>query len=74
MNNEQVINTIVSESGCDNVNQLSKYLSEKYDYKISRQMLYQLKGTSTMTVTHILLREALSIANAYKSRVDEDKN
>ena len=43
----------------ENRNQLAAYLTEKYGVTISRQQVNQFQTTSAMTITHLLLREAL---------------
>ena len=60
LSNEEIINSLLLISGCDNHNQLAKYLTKKYGVNISRQSVQNFsKADSATTITAILLREAL---------------
>lgn len=50
----------MERAGVSNSNQLAEYLSEKYGVTITRQNVYQFKNSKSVTITSLLLREALS--------------
>ena len=57
--NLEIIDQILELTGCGNPNQLSKYLTEKYGVNITRQQVCQFQNSERLTITHLLLREAL---------------
>jgi ribosomal protein S24E len=59
LSNEEIINKLLIITGCDNHNQLAKYLTEKYGTTITRQTVHKFSQSNGTTITSILLREAL---------------
>ena len=59
--NEDILERLIKATGCENANQFASYLSKKYGMEITRQKLYQFKSAERVTVTHLLLREALDL-------------
>lgn len=59
LDNSEILDLIIKKTGCENDNQLAAYLTEKYGKEINRQNINQFKKSSSMTVTSMLLREAL---------------
>lgn len=57
--NAEIIKELLVITGCDNPNQLASYLAKKYDMKITRQTINQFGSSDSLTITSILLREAL---------------
>lgn len=62
ISNSEIINLLIEQSGCENPNQFAAYLTEKYGINISRQQVNQFQKSERLTITHLLLREALESA------------
>ena len=58
----EILQRIAELAGVENDNQLAAYLSKRYGCQVTRQQLSQFRRSTTNTVTHILLMEALSHA------------
>ena len=58
--NSEILDQLIEQSGCDNPNQFAKYLTEKYGIEISRQKVNQFQKSDRLTITHLLLREAMT--------------
>ena len=56
----ELLERVAKLAGVENDNQLAAYLSERYKCKVTRQQLSQFRRSTTNTVTHILLMEAIS--------------
>jgi len=59
LSNREIIDLIIEWSGVKNPSQLSHYLTEKYGVNINRQQINQFQKSEKLTITHLLLREAL---------------
>lgn len=59
LTSSQIIDHLIEQSGCENGNQFAAYLTEKYGVNISRQQINQFQNSDRVTITHLLLREAL---------------
>lgn len=60
--NSEIIQKFLELTGCKNTNQLATYLTEKYGVVITRQQINQFQKAERVTITHLLLREALENA------------
>ena len=58
----ELLKQVAKLAGVENDNQLAAYLSERYGCQVTRQQLSQFRRSTTNTVTHILLMEALNHA------------
>ena len=58
----ELLERVAKLAGVENDNQLAAYLSDRYGCQVTRQQLSQFRRSTTTTVTHILLMEALSHA------------
>ena len=58
----EILQRIAELAGVENDNQLAAYLSKRYGCQVTRQQLSHFRRSTTNTVTHILLMEALSHA------------
>ena len=58
----ELLKRVAKLAGVENDNQLAAYLSERYGCQVTRQQLSQFRRSTTNTVTHILLMEALNHA------------
>ena len=56
----ELLERVAKLAGVENDNQLAAYLSKRYGCQVTRQQLSQFRRSTTKTVTHILLMEALS--------------
>jgi len=59
LSNSEILDLLMDKSGCENDNQLAAYLTEKYGKKIDRKQVYQFRDSTSLTITSLLLREAL---------------
>ncbi len=59
LTNEQIITRLLILTGCENDNQLAGFLTKKYGKEITRQTIHKFKISKGVTITSILLREAL---------------
>ena len=59
LSNSDVLDHIIELTGVENDNQLAAYLTEKYGVRITRQQVAQFRRSERVTITHLLLREAL---------------
>ena len=59
LSNSEIIDLLIEQSGCENANQFAGYLSEKYGMEITRQKVKQFQNSTSLTITSLLLREAL---------------
>ena len=58
----ELLRRVAKLAGVENDNQLATYLSKRYGCQVTRQQLSQFRRSTTNTVTHILLMEALNHA------------
>ena len=63
----KLLEKIAKLTGVENDNQLAAYLSDRYGCQVTRQQLSQFRRSTTNTVTHVLLMEALSHAQQIKT-------
>ena len=56
----QLLARVAQLANVDNDNQLALYLSDRYGCQVTRQQLFQFRRSTTNTVTHLLLMEALN--------------
>ena len=56
----ELLERVARLAGVKNDNQLAAYLSDRYGCQVTRQQLSQFRRSTTNTVTHILLIEALN--------------
>lgn len=57
--NSKILDLLIEQSGCENPNQYAAYLTEKYGINITRQQVKQFQNSESLTITHLLLREAM---------------
>ena len=62
ISNSDILDKIIAQAGISNDNQLATYLTERYGVRITRQQVLQFRNSSSMTITHLLLREAIKNA------------
>lgn len=62
LSNSEIIDLLIEQSGCKNANQFACYLFEKYGMDITRQKINQFQNSSSLTITSLLLREAIESA------------
>lgn len=60
LTNAEIIDRLIEQAECENANQFAAYLTEKYGIEISRQQVSQFQKSDRLTITHLLLREALT--------------
>lgn len=59
ISNAEALERLIKKSGTENPNQYAAYLTEKYGINITRQQVKQFQNSERITITHLLLREAL---------------
>ena len=62
LSNSDVLDRVIRLAGVENDNQLAAYLTEQYGVTITRQQVAQFRRSNRVTITHLLLREALKHA------------
>lgn len=59
ISNASVLDRVIELTGVENDNQLAAYLTEQYGITITRQQVAQFRRSDRVTITHLLLREAI---------------
>ena len=57
MKNKQIVDLVIKKTGSKNRSQLAKFLTKKYDVKITRQQINQFENANALTITNLLLKE-----------------
>lgn len=59
LKNQEILEALKSQAGCKTDSEYARYLSDKYGVDIKRQQVNQFSKSERLTITHLLLREAL---------------
>lgn len=62
--NAEILDKLIEILPVENDNQLAKYLSDKYQLNINRQLVYQFRKSDKLNITQVLLREAVAMINS----------
>lgn len=60
LSNEEILQTLIAESGAASPSEYARILSKKYGVEISRQQIKQFAVHNKLNLTHLLLREAMA--------------